>query len=439
MSAIVRLHEPAAAPVATREHQRELAARFERVRAHTMSLIAGLSPEDCQVQSMADASPIKWHLAHTTWFFETFVLERAEPDYRPVDPRYRTLFNSYYVGVGHAHPRAARGLLSRPTLEEVMAYRRTIEMRVTMSLSRTDWQPALLERLELGMEHEGQHQELMMTDLKHHFWCNPLHPAYRSAKTAASGGAPELAFTAFEGGITPIGHGGEGFAFDNEGPAHREFVEPFEIASRLVTNREYRAFIASGGYRRAELWLSDGWDLCERESWRAPLYWLGEDNADSLFTLGGVRALEPDEPVCHVSYYEADAYARWAGARLPTEFEWEHVAMKTAATADANLLESGRYHPRCAGAQTALAQIFGDVWEWTASAFLPYPGFQPAAGALGEYNGKFMVNQMVLRGCSCATPRSQARATYRNFLPPHSRWQFSGIRLARSAGKSPPA
>jgi ergothioneine biosynthesis protein EgtB len=436
MSSIVRLHEAAPAVVAARERQRGLAERFERLRAHTVSLIAGLSAEDCQVQSMADTSPIKWHLAHTTWFFETFVLERVEPDYRPVDPRYRTLFNSYYLGVGAPHPRPQRGVLSRPSLEEVMAYRRTVELRLLGSLSRAPWQAPMLERLELGIEHEGQHQELMLTDLKHHFWCNPLHPAYRTAKSSASAGAPDLQFVPFDGELTAVGHDDRGFAFDNEEPSHRVWIEPFEMASRLVTNREYRAFISDGGYRRPELWLADGWDLRERENWRAPLYW--QDAADAVFTLGGVRALEPDEPVCHLSYYEADAYARWAGARLPTEFEWEHAARKNGpAPADANVLESGRFQPRYASAEAAVSQLFGDAWEWTASAYLPYPGYRPASGALGEYNGKFMVNQMVLRGGSCATPRSQARASYRNFLPPQARWQFSGLRLARSIGKPP--
>jgi ergothioneine biosynthesis protein EgtB len=404
---------------------RQLAARLDAVRRTTDSLCEGLSAEDCQVQSMDDASPVKWHLAHTTWFFETFVLERFAPGYRVPDPAYRTLFNSYYVGVGARHPRPQRGLLSRPSLDEVRRYRRRIDECLSDLLAQPLSDDAL-GLVELGLQHEQQHQELILTDLKHHFGCNPLLPAYQSGVAAAAGGAP-LRFVGFEGGVAEIGHRGDGFAFDNESPRHPVQLQPFELASRLVTAAEYAAFIDDGGYARPELWLSDGWDQRQRADWQAPLYWQPDA---SLFTLAGLRELGPDEPVCHISYYEADAYARWAGARLPTEAEWEHAAQRHAG-ASGSLLEDRLLHPAPANASQPLAQLFGDAWEWTGSAYLPYTGFRPARGAVGEYNGKFMVNQMVLRGGSCATPRSHLRASYRNFFPPAARWQFSGIRLAR--------
>jgi ergothioneine biosynthesis protein EgtB len=405
----------------------DLAARYGAVRNATEALVEGLTAEDCQLQSMDDASPVKWHLAHTAWFFETFVLERFRPGYELVDPAYRTLFNSYYVGVGARHPRARRGLLSRPSLQQVFAYRHAVDASVRDLLGR-DASPQMLERVELGLQHEQQHQELILTDLKHHFGCNPLAPAYRGA-TPRAAAAPALRFAPFEGGRATIGHAGEGFAFDNESPRHDVLLAPFELASRLVTAAEYLAFVDDGGYERPELWLSDGWDARERGDWQAPLYWERRSGGWRLFTLHGSVPLEPSEPVCHVSYYEADAYARWADARLPTEAEWEQAARQHPGSRG-TLLEDQRLHPAPARPD-APAQMFGDCWEWTATAYLPYPGFAPAAGAVGEYNGKFMVNQMVLRGGSCVTPRSHIRPSYRNFFPPAARWQFSGIRLAR--------
>jgi len=417
-----------AAPQAT-----HWSTRLREVRATTERLCEGLTAEDCQLQSMDDASPVKWHLAHTTWFFETFILERALPGHRPFDPAYRVLFNSYYVGVGERHPRPQRGLLSRPSLEEVWRYRRHVDALLHDWLAGTP-DPELLGLLELGLHHEQQHQELILTDLKHHFGCNPIAPAYRPRPAQAARDATALRFVHFEGGLVDIGHGGPGFAFDNELPRHSVWLEPFDLANRLVTQGEYRAFIADGGYERPELWLSEGWDLRQRLQWTAPLYWRPDGSGWQLFTLQGLRPLDPAEPVCHLSYFEADAYARWADARLPTEAEWEHACDRSGARAllDAGaLLDDGRFHPAPAHNGRGLQQMFGDCWEWTGSAYLPYPGYRPAEGAVGEYNGKFMINQMVLRGGSCATPRSHLRASYRNFFPAQARWQFSGLRLAR--------
>ncbi|GLS04029.1 ergothioneine biosynthesis protein EgtB [Chitiniphilus shinanonensis] len=409
--------------------QAQLRRALAATRDRTLQLVAGLSAEDCMVQSMPDASPVKWHLAHTTWFFETFVLERAQPDFAAFDPAYRVLFNSYYAGVGERHPRPARGLLSRPDLETVHAYR----LHVDNALDRLFAVPIaapVLDLIELGIHHEQQHQELIVTDLKHHFWSNPLHPAHGPLSEIERVAHCATGWLPFSGGLVEIGRRGAGFAFDNEAPRHCVWLQPFLLAARPVSNAEYLAFIEDGGYRRPELWLSDGWDTVQREGWQAPLYW----HADLRhhYTLGGDRALAPAEPVCHVSYYEADAYARWAGARLPLEAEWEHAALSgwPIHADEGNFLESGRLHPGAAN-EHGLSQCFGDVWEWTASAYLPYPGFRPAAGTVGEYNGKFMINQMVLRGGSCATPREHIRPSYRNFFPPAARWQFSGIRLAR--------
>ncbi len=406
--------------------------RFSGVRRATESLAEPLSPEDAVVQSMPDASPAKWHLAHTTWFFETFILARL-PGYVPFHPQYGYLFNSYYEALGERHPRAERGLMTRPSLADVLRYRAHVTERVVELIeARREDLGELSTLLELGLEHEAQHQELLLTDVKHLFGKNPLYPVYREAPAEPRRPAPALGFEAFAGGVVELGHAGDGFAFDNELPRHRVFLEPYALATRLVTNGEYLEFIRDGGYRRPELWLSDGARVVGERRWAAPLYLRGEGGAEpELFTLSGLRSVAAGEPVCHVSFYEADAYARWAGARLPTEAEWEHAARGV--SMNGNFVESGALHPRGAVAAGApLLQVFGDVWEWTASAYLPYPGFRPAAGAVGEYNGKFMSNQMVLRGGSCASPAGHLRATYRNFFPPDARWQFSGIRLARS-------
>jgi len=407
-----------------------LLGAYQRVRAQTLELAAPLSPEDCVLQSMPDASPVKWHLGHTSWFFETFVLEPGLPRFAPYREAYRVLFNSYYVTVGPRHPRPERGMLSRPSLDEVLAYRSSVDERMHALFARHPEQAArLAELIELGLHHEQQHQELILTDVKHALSRNPLLPAYQRAR-GHSGRAPEtMRWEALPDGVRRIGHDGEGFSFDNERPRHRVFVGHCEVADRLVTNSEYLAFIADGGYRRPQLWLSEGWDQREAQRWEAPLYWIARDGGWSQFTFEGVRALEPDEPVTHVSYYEADAYARWRAARLPTEAEWETVAGGREPAG--NFLESGRLHPAAPSAGAASGQFFGDAWEWTSSSYAPYPGFRASEGAVGEYNGKFMVNQYVLRGGSCATPATHIRASYRNFFPAAARWQFSGIRLAR--------
>jgi ergothioneine biosynthesis protein EgtB len=408
-----------------------LGARYAQVRAATLALADGLSAEDCALQSMPDASPVKWHLAHTTWFFETFVLEPHLPGFAPFDPAFRVLYNSYYVQVGARHPRPERGLISRPALAQVLDYRRHVDASLLRWVDAvSDAHPALA-LLELGLHHEQQHQELILTDLKDLFSRNPTHPVYRVAPAAAHVAPPPLRWVGVAAGLQDIGHGGEGFCFDNERPRHRVALRAFELASRLVTNGEYLEFMGDGGYQRPELWLSDGWDACRAQGWNAPAYWKQGADGWEAFTLHGLRAVDPTEPVCHVSFYEADAFARWAGARLPTEAEWETLAAR--APVAGNFVESGVLHPRALAGGDGLQQVFGDVWEWTGSAYLGYPGYQPAAGAVGEYNGKFMVNQFVLRGGSCATPRSHVRATYRNFFPPPARWQFSGIRLARDA------
>jgi ergothioneine biosynthesis protein EgtB len=387
-----------------------LGARYQTVRQYSLQLVEGLSAEDCQLQSMADASPLKWHLAHTTWFFETFVLSAAPDAPAPFDPAFRYLFNSYYVGVGERHTRAERGLLSRPGLEEVLAYRRHVDAHLSRALANQTLPGALLQLVELGLHHEQQHQELMLTDLKHHFACNPLHPAWRAESPELKPQARNIprALIAFDGGKVEIGHAGRGFAFDNEGPRHAAWLEPFALASHNVTNGEYLAFMADGGYARPELWLSDGWDQVNAQRWNAPLYWQHDpEQGWMVFTLHGLAPLEHEAAACHLSFYEADAFARWAEARLPTEVEWEVAAA------------SGKQ----------LAGLQNEVWQWTNSAYLAYPGFQPAKGAVGEYNGKFMINQMVLRGSSLATPDGHARPTYRNFFHPPARWQFCGLRL----------
>jgi ergothioneine biosynthesis protein EgtB len=388
---------------------------------------------------MADASPVKWHLAHTSWFFETFLLLPHLRGYRSFHKDFRYLFNSYYNAVGERPERPQRSFMSRPGVEEVLRYREHVN-RAMLHLLEQDSAPEVAWLIELGLNHEQQHQELILTDIKHAFWSQPLRPAYRERDEAPSAAPAPLEWIGLSGGIHSVGHEGGGFAFDNEGPRHDVLLQGSELASRLVTNAEYLEFMRDGGYCRPELWLADGWEAVRAGRWQAPLYWIEQDSGNPIrlgqFNLSGVHAFDPDEPVCHVSFYEADAYARWAGARLPTEFEWE-VAARTAQNASGTFLsgaflEDERFHPASAqGEAGSLQQMFGDCWEWTASPYTAYPGFRPSEGALGEYNGKFMCNQMVLRGGSCATPRSHIRATYRNFYPPHALWQFSGIRQAR--------
>lgn len=403
-------------------------ARFMRVRRQTLALCAGLGPEDLLVQSMPDASPGKWHLAHTTWFFEQFVLGH-DPAYRSPNPAWHYLFNSYYESVGPMHARPQRGLVSRPTLEQVRDYRSRVDEAVGELIVR-GLDDGLAARIELGLQHEQQHQELLLTDLKHAFWSNPIHPVYRDLPIA-EGETRSLPMRFLPGREGPVDighHDGHGFAYDNETPRHRTWLPAHALANRLVTNSEYLAFVREGGYREASLWLSDGWATVQREGWQRPLYW--QEDLSSEFTLAGVRALEPWAPVCHLSYFEADAFARWAGARLPTEAEWEDAAANLSITG--NFQESHRFHPMAASHGDGLQQMYGDVWEWTASPYVSYPGFKPLPGALGEYNGKFMNGQWVLRGGSCATPREHLRASYRNFFPPHARWQFAGIRLGQN-------
>jgi ergothioneine biosynthesis protein EgtB len=379
---------------------------------------------------MPDASPAKWHLAHTTWFFEAFVLGRANPPVAPQHPEWAYLFNSYYEAAGPRQPRPERGLLSRPPLDAVLRWRAAVDERMR-ALLQGDVRDDLLDVVALGIAHEEQHQELLVTDVKHAFSVQPLRPAYLPSPPAPSTAeAARLAWIPREGGVRELGAAGAGFAFDNERPRHRVLLRPHALASRAVTCGEWLAFMDAGGYRRPEHWLSDGWAAVQRNGWRAPLYWLEDGPRWRQFTLGGVRAIDEAEPVAHVSYYEADAYARWAGARLPTEAEWEAAA--DGAPEDGTFADGGRLHPAAARGD-GMAQLFGDVWEWTQSAYAPYPGFRPLPGALGEYNGKFMVNQLVLRGGSCATPRGHVRASYRNFFQPEARWQFSGLRLARDA------
>jgi ergothioneine biosynthesis protein EgtB len=413
----------------------ELSARYSQVRAASLKLAEPLSVEDQCIQSMELASPIKWHLAHTTWYFETFVLARIEPSYAPFDPRFGFLFNSYYQTVGPMHARPQRGLLSRPGVDEVMAYRDFVDSAVREALSRgrLDEDREVRGLLELGLHHEQQHQELMLTDIKHAFWTNPLRPAYLPSRPRANPPALEPhGWVEHEEGLRHIGHAGARFGFDNERPRHAIYQREFALGSRPISCGEFLEFIEDRGYHRPELWLSDGWDLVQREGWQAPGYWeyAPETPGWKLLTLHGTRALYRDEPVTHVSFFEADAYARWAGQRLPTEAEWEIAA--TQQPVEGNFVESGILHPRtAAGLPGTESQLFGDVWEWTASPYVAYPGYQAPTGPVGEYNAKFMCNQLVLRGGSCATPRSHMRASYRNFFQAEARWQFSGIRLAR--------
>lgn len=420
-----------------------LSARFSSIRAWSDELCEPLVVEDLVVQSMPDASPLKWHLAHTTWFFETLILKPHLPGYRTPNETFEYLFNSYYNSIGKQYSRPERGVLSRPTVAEVREYRLHVDENMAELLDAADEElmSEIVPVLEVGLNHEQQHQELMITDLKHMFSKNPLHPVYRAEKETLEIEVPALAWHLFEADLCLVGHEERnGFAYDNEGPRHRVFLEPFGIASRLVTSGEYLEFMADGGYERPEFWLADGWAKVQAEGWDAPLYWLENGSEWKQITLAGLRSVRSDEPVCHVSLYEADAYARWAGARLPSEEEWEVAANRilgrAAADADAapgsNFVEDGHYHPRpLTEADSALGQFLGDVWEWTRSAYSAYPGYRAPDGPLGEYNSKFMSSQIVLRGGSCATPRSHIRTTYRNFFPPQARWQFMGLRLAQ--------
>jgi ergothioneine biosynthesis protein EgtB len=403
-----------------------LRRQYQQIRRTSLDLAQRYSAEDQMLQSMPDASPVKWHLAHTAWFFETFILVAQVPGYKPFDPRYKHLFNSYYKQLG-SHPyRGSRGLMSRPSLDEVHAYRNWVDREMDRYLDHASEESAAL--VELGLNHEQQHQELILTDIKHALWSMPLRPEQARQMHTVSAPA-RLEWFEVEGGIYQVGHSGEGFAFDSEGPRHEVLLQPFQIASRQVTNGEFFEFMQDNGYRRPELWLSDGWDAVCAHAWNAPLYWEQGDGTWLEFTFAGLKGINLAAPVCHISYYEADAFARWRGARLPREEEWEIAVLQAGSKRSGEFLESGKFHPQ--PAQGAGPHWFGNVWEWTASPYVAYPGFVPAEGLIGEYNGKFMCNQLVLRGGSCATPASHIRATYRNFFPPHARWQFMGIRLAK--------
>jgi ergothioneine biosynthesis protein EgtB len=421
---------PAAAPSGSDEaaDPKSVLLDYRRIRAFSEALCAPLETEDYVIQSMPDASPAKWHIAHTSWFFETFILQPNESDWPGVDPLYAYLFNSYYNAAGPRHCRPRRGTISRPTVTQVYEYRRQVDEAIERLLSRIT--PAQWNRIgpvmAIGLNHEQQHQELLVTDIKHAFWCNPLRPAYSAGEVAEidSAGRPaDARWISFGEGIRWIGHDGRGFAYDNESPRHRVFVPSFDLSSRFVTNRDYLAFIEEGGYEHPEHWLSAGWVIVNQQSWKAPLYWEKLDGLWRQMTMQGMRPLAMDEPLCHISFFEADAFARWAGHRLPTEAEWETAA--DSFPIEGQFAENMRFHP------VAPSDLFGQLWQWTASPYTAYPGYQPPPGALGEYNGKFMCDQWVLRGGSCATPRSHIRRTYRNFFPADARWQFSGIRLAR--------
>jgi ergothioneine biosynthesis protein EgtB len=410
---------------------RELARRYQAVRRASLRLAAPIEPEDAVLQSMPEVSPSKWHLAHVTWFFEQFCLLGSGADYAVFDERFARLFNSYYYSVGHMHPRAERGMLNRPLLQDVLSYRAHVDEAMLELIARRAGNAEFDFLVTLGLNHEQQHQELLLTDIKHVYFTNPLAPAYRPPEPDADSTAVPLEFVSRPGGRCAIGHEGADFCFDNETPRHDVLVAEHRLANRLVTNAEYRAFIADGGYRQSQHWLADGWSRILQSAWDRPLYW--SEDLEQEFGLHGWQVIDPAGPVCHLSFYEADAFARWAGARLPTEAEWELAA--AASPVQGNLLDSGRLHPIASGRRTSLQiqQLWGDVWEWTASPYMAYPGFKPLAGSLGEYNGKFMANQMVVRGGSCATWAEHLRATYRSFFYLHDRWQFLGLRLAQDA------
>jgi len=421
-------------PVTQTQSKQYFVEQYQKVRRFTEQLCEPLVTEDYVIQSMPDVSPTKWHLAHVSWFFETFLLGSAVPDYKSLHPQYAYLFNSYYNTIGERHCRPKRGLISRPTVEETYQYRRYVDEHVLDLLEKIDEKrlAELAPIITLGLHHEQQHQELIVTDVKHVLSCNPLYPTYKARVPTPVSSVPPLEWVFFPEGIHWIGHEGDGFAYDNEGPRHRQFIQSFQLASRLATNGEYLEFMEDGGYENPLLWLSEGWNTVRAEEWKAPLYWEHRDGQWWVMTLNGLREVDKAEPVCHVSYFEADAYARWAEARLPTEAEWEVAARDV--PVEGNFVDNGLFHPAPLNAFTIggkLAQMYGDVWEWTQSSYSPYPNFKPGPGAIGEYNGKFMCNQYVLRGGSCATSLSHIRSTYRNFFPANAQWQFMGIRLAR--------
>lgn len=403
--------------------------QYQAVRRLSEALCQPLEIEDYGIQAMADVSPPKWHLAHTTWFFETFLLCPYLEGYQVFHPTYNYLFNSYYEAVGDRHPRPQRGLLSRPTVTEIYQYRAHVDDAMATLLRQQGDNPTVTALTPLGLHHEQQHQELLLTDLKYNLSLNPLYPAYRQDLSSQRGAPSPLTFVEFAGGLHTVGHQEHTFAFDNEGPAHPVYLQDFALANRLVTNGEYLEFMGAGGYQTPEYWLSEGWAMVQGEGWQAPLYWIQRDGQWWTLTLGGLQPVDLQQPVTHVSYFEADAFAQWRGYRLPTEAEWEVAAAGVAI--QGNLLAADHLQPQPATGASPLEQLYGDTWEWTQSAYLPYPGFRPAPGAVGEYNGKFMCNQMVLRGGSCVTPPGHIRPTYRNFFPPSARWQFSGIRLAQ--------
>jgi ergothioneine biosynthesis protein EgtB len=428
MRNVIRASAPPGAPELV-----SLIARYRDVRRESEQICRPLATEDYCIQSMPDVSPPKWHLAHTSWFFETFLLRPFLADYAVFHPQYDYLFNSYYETVGSPYPRARRGLLSRPGVQDVYRYRAHVDAAIEELLAgcAAEHEEPVRERVVLGLHHEQQHQELLLTDIKHILALNPLKPAYRDMDETQPTPVSALGWVPYPGGVREIGFGESGFAFDNETPRHRVYLNDFALASRCVTNAEYLDFMQDGGYERPELWLSDGWREAREQGWRAPLYWERYDGRWWAYTLAGMRPIEAEEPVCHVSGYEADAFARWAGKRLPTEAEWETAAATLAVSG--NFVESGRLRPLPAASDTTPAQVYGDVWEWTASDYAPYPGFRVTAGALGEYNGKFMSNQRVLRGGSCVSAQSHLRSSYRNFFYLNSRWQFTGLRLAADA------
>jgi ergothioneine biosynthesis protein EgtB len=428
------LFEPATEPASARAPQEELLDQYRRVRRFSEQLCQTLEPEDYVIQTMSEMSPTKWHLAHTSWFFETFIVKPHVPNYRPLHPGYAFLFNSYYNAVGKMHSRPQRGLVSRPTVQETYIYRQHVDAAITDLIQTADLSKLkeLAPLIVLGLNHEQQHQELMLTDIKHAFWMNPLRPIFRPEQPSPEPADSTLGWGHFEAGLHCIGYDGSDFCFDNETPSHQVYLNSFSLATRLVTNEEFLAFMEDGGYQWPELWLSLGWMAVNEQGWNAPFYWEQRDGSWWMMTLAGMRPVRSNEPVCHLSYFEADAYARWAGARLPTEAEWEVAAREL--PLEGHFAESGYFHPlpgTGTSASDTLEQMFGEVWQWTQSAYSPYPGYKPQAGALGEYNGKFMCNQYVLRGASCATPRSHVRRTYRNFFPPNARWQFTGLRLAK--------